>query len=83
MKKRMVVLGISVCLLLAGCTKKDIDQDAVTTKCMTIVEKTAGYTIYKHDDTGVHYFCRDAGYGKSVCVMVNADGSPYTGGTSQ
>lgn len=67
-------------LLLCGC------ENTNTKKCyeeaphvMTVVDETSGYTIYKHDETGVWYFCRNAGYGKSVCVMVNPDGSPYTG----
>lgn len=44
---------------------------------MTVVDFTSGYTIYRHDKTGVLYFCRDAGYGKSVCVMLSPDGTPY------
>lgn len=80
MKKRLVVLGVSVCLIFAGCrTKRDIGPDAVTTKCMTVVDSTYGYTIYRHDETGVHYFSRDGAYGRAVCVMVNQDGTPYVG----
>ena len=74
----LVTLLVTVCVG-CGTTKSEYDDPDDAPKMMTIVDGTAGYTIYKHDETGVHYFCRDAGYGKSVCVMVNADGTPYTG----
>ena len=74
----MVLVMMVVCL--SGCnqtTKKSYDAP---THEMTVIDETTGYTIYKHDVTGVYYFCRDGGsYGRSVCVMVNADGTPYTG----
>lgn len=76
----MLLLTILV-MTCTGCgnTKKAYADADDAPKTMTIVDSTNGYTIYKHDETGVHYFCRDGGYGKSVCVMVNADGTPYTG----
>ena len=78
MKKKLAVLGVSVILLMSGCsTKRDIVPGEVTTNCMTIVDKTGGYGIYKHDETGVHYLVVIGAYGKSVCVMVNPDGTPY------
>jgi hypothetical protein len=75
---------IALALILlpcTGCKPTKIEYENMTEapKMMTVVDSTAGYTIYKHDETGVHYFCRDSGYGKSVCVMLNADGTPYTG----
>ncbi len=82
MKKKIVVLCLLITLLVCtGCNKTKTaygDSDNAP-KIMTVVDVTSGYTIYKHDETGVHYFCRDGGYGRSVCVMVNPDGSPYTG----
>jgi hypothetical protein len=80
----LVALLLLVTMLVAVCTgcnttKTEYDDKDDAQEMMTVVDSTAGYTIYKHDETGVHYFCRDAGYGKSVCVMVNADGTPYTG----
>lgn len=82
MKKFLCIILIAVmALTMVGCygTKTSFSGEDAP-HVMTIVDSTAGYTIYKHDETGVWYFCRDAGYGKSVCVMVNADGTPYTGG---
>lgn len=75
MKKIIMLAVIAAAVLgLAGCNKADkaISENAM----MIIVDSTSGYTIYANKDTGVMYFCRDAGYGKSVCVMLNADGTP-------
>jgi hypothetical protein len=82
----LVALLLLVTLLVAICTgctisstKTEYDDPDDAPKMMTVVDSTLGYAIYRHDETGVHYFCRDGGYGRSVCVMVNADGTPYTG----
>lgn len=74
----LVTLLVTVC---TGCdrTKTEYGDQDDAPKVMTVVDATLGYTIYRHDETGVHYFSRDGGYGMSVCVMVNADGTPYTG----
>ena len=76
----MLLLTILV-LICTGCnpTKTEYDDPDSAPKMMTVVDETMGYTIYRHDETGVHYFCRDGGYGRAVCVMVNPDGTPYTG----
>lgn len=90
MKKKIIAFLLLVsALVCTGCGSKNIfsstkaayDDADDAPKMMTVVDSTGGYTVYKHDETGVHYFCRDAGSGKSVCVMVNADGTPYTGST--
>ena len=44
-------------------------------------DKTSGifpenYRIYMHKQTGVYYIVSERG---GVCVVVNADGTPYTG----
>lgn len=79
-KTKMILLAVLVMVIacFSGCnsTKKN----GTPTHEMTVVDETIGYTIYKHDVTGVYYFCRDGGsYGRSVCVMLNPDGTPYTG----
>lgn len=82
----LLLLVVIVVMVCAGCiqtTKTEYDSMDDAPMIMTIVDCTTGYTIYKHDETGVHYFCRDGGYGRAVCVMVNADGSPYTGNTEE
>lgn len=78
--KAMISVACTAILLCAcGVTKKNYDDADEAPHTMTIVDETIGYTIYEHDETGVWYFCRDSGYGKSVVVMVNPDGTPYTG----
>lgn len=80
--KKLICIALCVVMVmgLCGCygrTKRDYGEEAP--HVMSIVDVTNGYTIYLHDETGVWYFCRDGGYGKSVCVMLNPDGTPYTG----
>ena len=72
----LLLLAVVVVLVCTGCnnTKQDFND---APKTMTVVDKTDGYIIYKHDLTGVHYFCVKGSYGRSACVMVNADGTPY------
>ncbi|MGN0617436.1 MAG: DUF6440 family protein [Ruminiclostridium sp.] len=76
---KVIVPVVCIAFLLGGCntTKRGYVGDAP--HYMTVVDETDGYTIYEHDETGVWYFCRDGGYGMSVVVMVNPDGTPYIG----
>ena len=37
------------------------------------------YRILKHDETGVYYLQIYSGYYCGLSVMLNADGTPYTG----
>lgn len=74
-----IVIALFACTL-CGCnmiTKKAYNE---APHVMTLVDEAAGYSIYEHDETGVWYFCRDGGYGRSVVVMVNPDGTPYVNG---
>ena len=82
--KRYKYIAIVFIVVLAICTgcgneKTEYGDRSNAPKTMTVVDCTNSYTIYRHDETGVHYFCRDGVYGRSVCVMVNEDGAPYTG----
>lgn len=74
-----LILCVVIVTSLCGCgrepTKREADGKAP--HVMTVVDEAAGYAIYMHDETGVCYFCRYAAYGISVCVMLNADGTPY------
>lgn len=76
MKKKIILAVIAAAVLgLAGCSETD-RAEAPEESMMIVVDSTDGYTIYANKETGVMYFCRDAGYGKSVCVMLNEDGTP-------
>ena len=76
----LLLLAVVLIMACAGCTKTEYDDPDDAPKMMTVVDKTVGYCIYRHDETGVYYYSRNAGYGLAVCVMLNADGTPYTGG---
>lgn len=41
-----------------------------------VVESGFDYTIYQHKDTGVYYLQFEH---RGLTVMLNADGTPYTG----
>lgn len=75
----LLLLAVVLALICTGCnsTKKEYEGEAP--KIMMIVDHTDDYAIYRHDQTGVHYFCVRGTYGRGVCVVVNADGTPYTG----
>ena len=78
--KRLLTLALASALTVSLCacgTKTDIPKGEEPPHDMTVVDYTSDYTIYRHDKTGVLYFCRDEGYGKSVCVMLSPDGTPY------
>lgn len=77
----LLLLAVVLVLICTGCdsTQKAYERIEDAPKMMTVVDETVGYSIYRHDETGVHYFCRDGGNGKAVCVMLNPDGTPYTG----
>lgn len=75
MKKKIMLAVIAAAVLgLAGC--RTDRAEAPEESMMIIVDHTTGYTIYANKETGVMYFCRGEGYGKSACVMLNADGTP-------
>ena len=75
MKKKIMLAVIAAAVLgLAGCGTDR--AEAPEESMMIIVDHTTGYTIYANKETGVMYFSRGEGYGKSVCVMLNADGTP-------
>lgn len=75
MKKKIMLAVIAAAVLgLAGCGTDR--AEAPEESMMIIVDEISGYTIYANKDTGVMYFCLGTGYGRSVCVMLNADGTP-------
>lgn len=75
-------LTMLIILALSGCNPTKSINDRNAPSEMTIIDKTDGYVIYKHDKTGVCYFCTIGSYGRAACVMLNPDGTPYTGGNT-
>ena len=77
------VAAISTLLIccMCGCnkTKKDYEENGAP-HVMSVVDETYDYTVYRHDETGVWYLSVEGSYGgRAICIMVNPDGSPYTG----
>lgn len=86
----MKKICIIICALLMaammtacdGTANMAVENTAVEnepTEEMTIVIDGINYKVYKHNKTGVYYLNMSTGYGEGVCVMLNADGTPYTG----
>lgn len=79
----IIVFFFAVLVIVSALTGCDVEASGVTSDTgqpvkMTTVQKGAGYRIFRHEETGVYYFCRENGYGIGVCVMVNEDSTPYT-----
>lgn len=81
MKKLIAILltMLITFFVLSGCNTTKSTDDINAPSEMTIIDKTNNYKIYKHDKTGVCYFCITDKGKMSVCVMLNPDGTPYTG----
>lgn len=74
--KKTVLLIAALMMLLVGCAApSDVEYTEDNEQTMVAVERGLNYLICKHRATGVYYFA----FGDDVCVMVNADGTPYTG----
>ena len=74
--KKVVLLIVALMILCVRCAvPSDVEYTEDNEQTMVAVEKGFNYLICKHRATGVYYFA----FGDDVCVMVNADGTPYTG----
>ena len=72
----VLVLAITA-VFLSGCFNKySQDRDGADGR-MTVIFNDGWAIIYRDNDTGVQYLSRS---NCGTCVMVNADGTPYTGG---
>ena len=79
MKKALCfILCIAIVLVLCGCAshnKSRVENDENDNR-MSLIYADGFCSIYRDNATGVQYFGKGNG---GTCVMVNADGSPYTG----
>lgn len=75
MKKRITAILLITTLLLAGCGNKH-DTDSEQGKSIVKVESGFKHCIYVDRDTGVMYLYVSGGYGGSITVMINEDGTP-------
>ena len=64
---------LTVGLLMVGCGSTVADE---STRISLIYTDNNGIYVYRDNETGVQYISR---YNAGTCVMVDADGKPYTG----
>ena len=83
MKKILAVILASGMMLICGCTDLEVDANSeMVQEHFTLIQRTRDYKIYQHDATGVCYLVWDGGSGESgssITIMLNADGTPYSG----
>lgn len=75
-KAKIVLACLAIPLVMCGCFNKTGNEQEENDNRMTLIYNSGFAVIYRDNETGVQYFSRaDSG----TCVMVNADGTPYTG----
>jgi len=73
----LIFLGLVICTVVGFALGYVYGKRAETvTETKETFTKVAS-KVYRHEQTGVYYIATNNG---GVCVMVNADGTPYTGG---
>lgn len=80
------LISIILCLLmvvgLCGCRLYRRSYDAFADEAQfTMVERGSNYAICKHEETGVYYIIYSDvwTYNNGISVMLNPDGTAYTG----
>lgn len=73
--KRLICIALCavMALMLIGCCAK---AEAKGNERLTVIYERGVITILQDNATGVQYITRHQG---GTCVMVNVDGTPYTG----
>ena len=79
--RRVIVALLTVLIVFAfcGCEDKGGDETPSNTIHISNCYDDGVIQIYRHEETGVYYL-GGSSYRSGWCVMVNADGTPYTGG---
>lgn len=75
--KKIIILLLITLFILTSCnaTPSYQSNQSQNNAIMRVADDTSGYTIYVDSQNGVMYFCRDGGYGRSVTVMYEPDGT--------
>ena len=78
--KKIIVALLTVLLVFAfcGCKNTSDNETSINTIHMTECYNDCCIRIYRNEETGVYYL-GGSSYRSGWCVMVNADGTPYTG----
>lgn len=78
--KRLICIALCavMALMLIGCSDTDKGKG---NEPFEVVLHTEDYQIWKHKETGVCYmwYRNHNSYAGGLTVMLNADGTPYTG----
>lgn len=77
--KKLIVALLTVLLVFAfcGCENTSNNETGSNKVHMTKYYDDGVIRIYRHEETGVYYLGGSASRA-GWCVMVNADGTPYT-----
>lgn len=79
MKKIIVaLLTFLIVFAFCGCENTSGNEISANTIHMTKCYDDGVIRIYRNEETGVYYLGGDS-YRAGWCVMLNADGTPYTG----
>lgn len=78
--RRIIVALLTVLLVFAfcGCENTSDNETSLNNIHMTKCYDNGNVRIFRHEETGVYYLGGDT-CSTGWCVMVNADGTPYTG----
>ena len=83
MKKIMAILLVVImAVALASCKHISNSLYEDENAKFELIEKSFDYKILRHKETGVYYLLYEykGSYRNGITVMLNADGTPYTGG---
>jgi uncharacterized lipoprotein NlpE involved in copper resistance len=78
--KKIIVALLTVLLVFAFCGCENISDNETSSNNihMTKCYDDGCIRIYRNEETGVYYLGGDSDHA-GWCVMVNVDGTPYTG----
>lgn len=82
--KRILIVCAGLVVIAAGCTHADCAEaktEEKTEEGFRLVDVSTLNHIreYEHMETGVHYVVYAGADKGGICVMLNPDGTPYTG----
>ena len=77
-KAKIVLPCLVIPLVMCGCWNKTGNEQSLNDNRISKLFGNGLVAIYRDNETGVQYIT-GAGSDGGICVMVNADGTPYTG----
>lgn len=79
--KKLICIALCVVMVMGLCGCDRGYDDFAKESPFSLVDRGKNYAICKHDETGVYYIIYEPelSYGAGISVMLNPDGTPYTG----